>query len=90
MVSPLDNRTIQGLTKLLDHGDEWCAREPTYGVIFCFDKHSGYVPAAVHLKSDLNSPCLGTVGILALDGVEVFAPSYSARQPRGRAWRHIS
>ncbi|KAG9307965.1 Metallo-dependent phosphatase [Chiua virens] len=25
-----------------DHGDEWCAREPTYNVIFCFDKHSGY------------------------------------------------
>lgn len=25
-----------------DHGDEWCAREPTKDVIFCFDKHSGY------------------------------------------------
>ncbi len=25
----------------LDHGDEWCAREPTKDVIFCFDKHSG-------------------------------------------------
>ncbi|KAI6096160.1 Metallo-dependent phosphatase [Pisolithus croceorrhizus] len=25
-----------------DHGDEWCAREPTYDVIFCFSKHSGY------------------------------------------------
>ncbi|KAI0766316.1 Metallo-dependent phosphatase [Irpex lacteus] len=25
-----------------DHGDEWCAREPTKNVIFCFDKHSGY------------------------------------------------
>ncbi|KAF9242310.1 Metallo-dependent phosphatase-like protein [Melanogaster broomeanus] len=22
--------------------DEWCAREPTYNVIFCFNKHSGY------------------------------------------------
>jgi hypothetical protein len=26
-----------------DHGNEWCAREPTKNVIFCFDKHSGYV-----------------------------------------------
>ncbi|KII84564.1 hypothetical protein PLICRDRAFT_57545 [Plicaturopsis crispa FD-325 SS-3] len=25
-----------------DHGNEWCAREPTKKVIFCFDKHSGY------------------------------------------------
>lgn len=25
-----------------DHGDEWCAREPSYDVIFCFSKHSGY------------------------------------------------
>jgi len=26
---------------LLDHGNEWCALEPTKDVIFCFDKHSG-------------------------------------------------
>jgi hypothetical protein len=25
-----------------DHGNEWCAREPTKNVVFCFDKHSGY------------------------------------------------
>ncbi|KAF8221591.1 Metallo-dependent phosphatase [Tricholoma matsutake] len=25
-----------------DHGNEWCSREPTKNVIFCFDKHSGY------------------------------------------------
>ncbi|KAJ3571996.1 hypothetical protein NP233_g3383 [Leucocoprinus birnbaumii] len=25
-----------------DHGNEWCAREPTKNVTFCFDKHSGY------------------------------------------------
>ncbi|EPQ53523.1 Metallo-dependent phosphatase [Gloeophyllum trabeum ATCC 11539] len=25
-----------------DHGNEWCIREPTKDVIFCFDKHSGY------------------------------------------------
>ena len=24
------------------HGNEWCAREPTKKVIFCFNKHSGY------------------------------------------------
>lgn len=34
---------VRGLTRLLDHGNEWCAREPTYEVIFCFNKHSGYV-----------------------------------------------
>jgi hypothetical protein len=25
-----------------DHGNEWCAREPSKDVVFCFDKHSGY------------------------------------------------
>lgn len=25
-----------------DHGNEWCIREPTKDVIFCFSKHSGY------------------------------------------------
>ncbi|KZP11437.1 Metallo-dependent phosphatase [Athelia psychrophila] len=25
-----------------NHGNEWCAREPTKDVIFCFNKHSGY------------------------------------------------
>lgn len=25
----------------VDHGNEWCAREPSKDVIFCFDKHSG-------------------------------------------------
>ncbi|KAH9924213.1 Metallo-dependent phosphatase [Fomitopsis serialis] len=25
-----------------DHGNEWCVREPTKNVIFCFGKHSGY------------------------------------------------
>ena len=24
-----------------DHGNEWCKREPSKNVIFCFDKHSG-------------------------------------------------
>ena len=31
---------------------EWCAREPTKDVIFCFDKHSGYV-IAVRSPSEL-------------------------------------
>jgi hypothetical protein len=26
----------------IDHGNEWCAREPSKDVIFCFGKHSGY------------------------------------------------
>ncbi|KAF8997707.1 Metallo-dependent phosphatase-like protein [Cyathus striatus] len=25
-----------------DHGNEWCIREPSKDIIFCFDKHSGY------------------------------------------------
>jgi len=25
-----------------DHGNEWCARESSKDVVFCFDKHSGY------------------------------------------------
>ncbi|KAI0746576.1 Metallo-dependent phosphatase [Daedaleopsis nitida] len=25
-----------------DHGNEWCKREPSKNVIFCFDKHAGY------------------------------------------------
>ncbi len=29
--------------RLTDHGNEWCRREPTKNVIFCFDKHSGCV-----------------------------------------------
>ncbi|KAJ7474120.1 Metallo-dependent phosphatase-like protein [Mycena latifolia] len=24
------------------HGNEWCAREPGQGLLFCFNKHSGY------------------------------------------------
>lgn len=45
MVSFLDNETVRGFVriKLLDHGNEWCAREPTSNMIFCFNKHSGYV-----------------------------------------------
>lgn len=30
-------------THRTDHGNEWCVREPTQDVVFCFDKHSGCV-----------------------------------------------
>lgn len=33
---------VMMLYRILDHGNEWCAREPKADVIFCFDKHSGY------------------------------------------------
>jgi len=39
------NTNVKNLRAVIsghDHGDEWCAREPTYNTIFCFSKHSGY------------------------------------------------
>ncbi|KAI0718345.1 Metallo-dependent phosphatase [Cerioporus squamosus] len=33
---------LHGVISGHDHGNEWCKREPTKNVIFCFDKHSGY------------------------------------------------
>ncbi|KAK7034650.1 hypothetical protein VNI00_012292 [Paramarasmius palmivorus] len=39
------NENVKNLHAVIsghDHGNEWCAREPTKGVVFCFDKHSGY------------------------------------------------
>ena len=38
-------RAVSELTMMRcgDHGNEWCVREPTKNVIFCFAKHSGYV-----------------------------------------------
>ncbi|CAL1709282.1 unnamed protein product [Somion occarium] len=39
------NRHVKNLHAVIsghDHGNEWCVREPTKNVIFCFDKHSGY------------------------------------------------
>ncbi|TFK95998.1 Metallo-dependent phosphatase-like protein [Pterulicium gracile] len=39
------NTNVKNLCAVIsghDHGNEWCAREPTQDVIFCFDKHSGY------------------------------------------------
>ncbi|KAG1722224.1 Metallo-dependent phosphatase-like protein [Suillus paluster] len=39
------NANIKNLHAVIsghDHGNEWCAREPSKDVIFCFDKHSGY------------------------------------------------
>ncbi|KAH9939180.1 Metallo-dependent phosphatase [Amylocystis lapponica] len=39
------NKNIKNLHAVFsghDHGNEWCVREPTKDVIFCFGKHSGY------------------------------------------------
>ncbi|TFK83619.1 Metallo-dependent phosphatase [Polyporus arcularius HHB13444] len=33
---------LHGVISGHDHGNEWCKREPSKNVIFCFDKHSGY------------------------------------------------
>ncbi|RPD65266.1 Metallo-dependent phosphatase [Lentinus tigrinus ALCF2SS1-7] len=33
---------LHGVISGHDHGNEWCKREPTKNVIFCFDKHAGY------------------------------------------------
>ncbi|KAF8805826.1 Metallo-dependent phosphatase [Phlegmacium glaucopus] len=35
-------KNLHGIISGHDHGNEWCAREPTKDVIFCFNKHSGY------------------------------------------------
>lgn len=38
------NKNIKNIVAFIsghDHGNEWCAREPTKDVVFCFDKHSG-------------------------------------------------
>lgn len=45
--APFWNAVKQNLQNLVavvsghDHGNEWCAREPTKDIIFCFNKHSG-------------------------------------------------
>ncbi|KAF5346665.1 hypothetical protein D9758_013216 [Tetrapyrgos nigripes] len=35
-------KNLKALISGHDHGNEWCAREPTKNIIFCFDKHGGY------------------------------------------------
>ncbi|KAJ2982618.1 hypothetical protein NUW54_g10728 [Trametes sanguinea] len=35
-------KNLHGVISGHDHGNEWCKRETTKNVIFCFDKHSGY------------------------------------------------
>jgi len=35
-------KNLQAVISGHDHGNEWCAREPSKDVIFCFNKHSGY------------------------------------------------
>ncbi|KAI0353413.1 Metallo-dependent phosphatase [Trametes cingulata] len=34
-------KNLHGVISGHDHGNEWCKREPTKNVIFCFDKHAG-------------------------------------------------
>ncbi|KAI0077617.1 Metallo-dependent phosphatase [Panus rudis PR-1116 ss-1] len=39
------NKHVKNLHAVIsghDHGNEWCIREPSKDVIFCFDKHAGY------------------------------------------------
>ena len=52
-----------------DHGDEWCAREPTKDVIFCFAKHSGFVEFRFYERAppiDVN--CVAMAAIVTPDG----------------------
>ncbi|KZT33791.1 Metallo-dependent phosphatase [Sistotremastrum suecicum HHB10207 ss-3] len=35
-------KNVHAIVSGHDHGNEWCAVEPSKGVVFCFDKHSGY------------------------------------------------
>jgi len=42
LAAQLGSQNIVAIVSGHDHGNEWCAVEPTKEVIFCFDKHSGY------------------------------------------------
>jgi len=42
LTSQLGHQGIIAIVSGHDHGNEWCAVEPTKDVIFCFDKHTGY------------------------------------------------
>jgi len=42
LTSQLGSENIVAIVSGHDHGNEWCAVEPTKEVVFCFDKHSGY------------------------------------------------
>ena len=62
----------------LDHGNEWCAREPTKDVIFCFDKHSGWVNCFLKMPSHFSyHEMAGMVVIVSLIGVMVSGTSNS-------------
>lgn len=74
-----------------DHGDEWCAREPSKDVIFCFDKHSGYVVfiwtcsvqrmlIIYSIYSYCTHDVLDTVATVVQDGATVYGISCSLPQ----------
>lgn len=42
LTSQLGSENIVAIVSGHDHGNEWCAVEPTKNVVFCFDKHSGF------------------------------------------------
>ncbi|KAF7794033.1 hypothetical protein EIP86_005161 [Pleurotus ostreatoroseus] len=75
-----------------DHGDEWCAREPTKDVIFCFAKHSGFVEFRFYERApptDVN--CVVMAAIVTPDGAMglVSVVTATARsQPRTRPFIH--
>jgi len=35
-------KNLHCITHGHDHGNEWCARDPSTSIILCFNKHTGY------------------------------------------------
>lgn len=71
----------------LDHGNEWCAREPTKDVIFCFDKHSGYAVIREEKSISDNRYFQAMEDIPVMDGVMVCETSCSRRPTRKMEWK---
>ena len=61
----------------LDHGNEWCAREPIKDVIFCFDKHSGSILIYFMPSHFSYREMAGMVVMVSLVGVMVSGTSSS-------------
>ena len=59
----------------LDHGNEWCTREPTKDVIFCFDKHSGSIFLFILTSHFSYHEMVGMVVMVSLVGVLVSGTS---------------
>ncbi|KAF8067996.1 Metallo-dependent phosphatase-like protein [Lyophyllum atratum] len=51
-----DGSNLHAIISGHDHGNEWCVREPSKGVIFCFDKHSGPFLTALGPVATFTSP----------------------------------